>query len=227
MTEGPYVSGERRPIASRERKSSRAIAHWLARRGISPNTISMAGMFCGIAAGILFAATSGNTGWRRTFWIAGAVFVQLRLLANMFDGMVAIASQKASPVGELFNEVPDRVSDTAIFIGLGYSFGGNAVLGYAAGCMAIFTAYVRAMGKVAGAQQEFCGPMAKQHRMFVATVLGLYAGLTPANWQPFWNGMGTIFGLSALALVIIIVGGLLTACRRLWRVAQALRKLRS
>lgn len=226
MNEGPYVSGDRRPIASRERRSSQAIANWLAHRGTSPNAISVAGMFCGIAAGVSFVATSAAPDWRRAAWIMGAVLVQLRLLANMFDGMVAIASQKASPVGELYNEVPDRVSDAAIFIGLGYSFGGDAALGYAAAGVAIFTAYVRAMGKVAGASQEFCGPMAKQHRMFVATALGLYAGLTPTAWQPVWRTAHEELGISALALAIIIVGGLFTASRRLWRTARALRKLR-
>ncbi len=224
MSEEPYRAGERRPIASRERKSSLAIAHWLVHRGISPNTISLAGMFCGIAAGILFAVTSMAPGLRRPAWVAGAIFVQLRLLANMFDGMVAIASKKASPAGELYNEVPDRVSDAAIFIGLGYSFGGDAILGYAATGVAIFTAYIRAVGKVAGARQEFCGPMAKQHRMFVATVLGLYAGLAPSGWQPLWNGPAGNWGMAAMALAVIIVGGLFTAWRRLWRTAKMLRK---
>ncbi len=44
------------------------------------------------------------------FWLAGALLVQLRLLANLYDGMVAVLRQIASPVDELFNEVPDRVS---------------------------------------------------------------------------------------------------------------------
>jgi phosphatidylglycerophosphate synthase len=226
MNEEPYHAGERRPIASRERKTSQAMALWLAARGISPNTISLAGMFFGIAAGIAFAMTSRTPDLRRLAWIAGAILVQLRLLANMFDGMVAIASQTASPVGELYNEVPDRVSDAAIFIGLGYSFGGDAVLGYAASCVAVFTAYVRAMGKVAGGPQEFCGPMAKQHRMFLATVLGLYAGLTPTKWQPIWEGGHGAWGIPVLVLAIVIAGGLYTACRRLWRTAGALRRLR-
>ena len=49
---------ERRPLASRERKASKAVAHWLAVRGVSPNAISLAGMIAGIAAGLALAATS-------------------------------------------------------------------------------------------------------------------------------------------------------------------------
>ena len=48
---------------------------------------------------------------------------RLRLLANLLDGMVAIGRGIASPVGELFNEVPDRVSDTAVLLGLGVAGG--------------------------------------------------------------------------------------------------------
>jgi hypothetical protein len=76
---------------------------------------------------------------------------------------------------------------------------------------------------MAGAPQEFCGPMAKQQRMFLVTLLAIYNGLTPAGWQPRWSGG---HGLAAMVLIVIIVGGLLTAVRRLLRTGVALRKLR-
>jgi phosphatidylglycerophosphate synthase len=147
----PYESGDRRPIASREWKLSRMAAHWLAARGISPNAISVAGMIVGLAAGACLAGTAQAARAERTLWLIGAVFIQLRLLANMLDGMVAVETKRASPVGELFNEVPDRVSDSAILIGLGFAAGGSALLGLAAALTAMFTAYVRAVGKAAGA----------------------------------------------------------------------------
>jgi phosphatidylglycerophosphate synthase len=53
--------------------------------------------------------------------------------------MVAIEAGTASPVGELYNEVPDRVSDTATLIGAGYAVGGHPTLGYVAACLALFT----------------------------------------------------------------------------------------
>ena len=84
--------------------------------------------------------------------------------------MVAVVSGRASKVGELYNEVPDRVSDAAVFIGTEFAWRGNVALGYIATILAIFTVYVRAAGKIAGAPNEFCGPMAKQHRMLVTTV---------------------------------------------------------
>src|SRR4029453_10834989 len=111
--------------------------------------------------------------------------LELLLTANMLDGRVALASGRASKTGELYNEVPDRVSDAAVFIGAGFAWGGNVALGYIATILAIFTAYVRAAGKIAGAHNEFCGPMAKQHRMLVVTVACLYSAVVPRSWQIF------------------------------------------
>jgi phosphatidylglycerophosphate synthase len=180
-------------------------------------------MVAGLSAGSCFSLTAVWPEFARIFWLMGAACVQLRLLANMFDGMVAIETKTASPVGELFNEVPDRISDTATLIGLGYSAGGIPVLGYWAAIAAIFTAYVRGVGKVAGAPQDFSGPMAKQQRMFVATVVGVYLGVAPNSWQI--HGIGSLDGgLSASALLLIIVGSIVTAGRRLLRTASILQR---
>jgi phosphatidylglycerophosphate synthase len=212
---------ERRPIASRELAVSRRLARWMARRGWSPNAISTCGMLAAIAGGgCLYATGHLDEPYLRIAWIAAAALAQMRLLANMFDGMVAIESDRASPIGELFNEVPDRVSDSALLIGLGYARGGHILLGFTAALLAVFTAYVRAMGKVAGGRQEFCGPMAKPQRMLVVTATALWCGLAPAALQVESVG----FGLPSYALVIIAVGCVITAARRLWRISRSLSR---
>lgn len=218
----PNYIPERRPIAARSRPWAVAIADRLARWGVSPNAISVAGMFAGIMAGIAFALTShGDYGW--VGFLVAAVGMQLRLLANMFDGMVAIQTAQASPVGGLYNEVPDRISDTAIFVGAGYALYSHPEFGYLAAIGALFTAYVRAQGKAAGARNEFCGPMAKQHRMAVLTIAALYAGLLPRLWQPALGHLATI----DLALVIIVAGTAITSARRLFRIARTLREIKA
>src|SRR5438034_8251685 len=146
---------DRRPIATRNRKWAQAATVWLASRNVSPNAISIAGMCACIVAGIALGATSIAD--YRVLWLIAALGAQLRLTANMLDGMVALASGRASKTGELYNEVPDRFSDAAVFIGAGFAWGGNITLGYIATILSIFTAYVRAAGKIAGAPNEFCG----------------------------------------------------------------------
>ena len=224
MTQPDYVP-DRRPITSRDAAISKRLATWLAVRGVSPNAISMAGMVAGCAAGGAFAFTAFLDRPQFAF-LAAACLIQSRLLANMLDGMVAVQTGKASPVGELYNEVPDRVADAVIFIGAGYAVGALPELGYLAAVIALFTAYVRAEGKVAGAHQEFCGPMAKPQRMFLMSVAALYCGVTPRAWQPSLPDFSNA-GILAAALALVVVGGVWTACRPLLRIARALREIKT
>ena len=120
-----------------------------------------------------------------------------------------------SPKGELYNEIPDRVSDAAVFIGLGYSAGGDVKFGYLAALVSVFVAYIRAIAKSIGAPNDFCGPMAKPQRMALATVLALYMAIWPASWRLPW-------GEAKLVLAVVVFGGIATALRRLVRAARHL-----
>src|SRR6266566_5010859 len=220
MHESAPQTIDRRPIATRNRRWAQSATMWLASRNVSPNVISIAGMCACIAAGIALSLTSVT--YHRVFWLIAALGAQLRLTANMLDGMVALASGRASKTGELYNEIPDRVSDAAVFIGAGYAWGGNVALGYIATILAIFTAYVRAAGKIAGGPNEFCGPMAKQHRMLVITLVCLYSAIAPRSWQMITFNDSQI-GLMTLGLVAIVVGCVITVFRRVSRITQALK----
>ena len=222
MADTMYQPTERRPIASRERRVFQLLASWLTRRGMSPNLISILGMLAAMGSGVALWATDRWPEAARLFLVLAAALVQLRLVANLLDGMVAIASGKASRVGELYNECPDRISDSAVLIGGGYSSGGDLTLGFLAACVALLVAYVRVLGKACGAPNDFCGPMAKQQRMFVMTVVPLYLALTPAGWQPSWTVADRPWGLMAAALLLIIILGLVTFVRRLIRIGRAL-----
>src|SRR6266581_8532886 len=220
MEDARNTAIDRRPIATRNRKWAQAATAWLAARNVSPNAISIAGMWACIVAGIALGLTSISD--YRILWLVAALGAQLRLTANMLDGMVALKSGRASKVGELYNEIPDRVSDAAVFIGAGFAWGGNVTLGYIATILAIFTAYIRAAGKIAGAPNEFCGPMAKQHRMLVITIACLYSAAVPRSWQML-HFDNFEFGAMSLGLGLIIAGCLGTVARRLQRIARGLR----
>ena len=220
MNESSTKAIDRRPIATRNQRWALSATTWLASRNVSPNAISIAGMCACIVSGLSLGLTSVQ--YNRVFWLIAALGAQLRLTANMLDGMVALASGRASKVGELYNEVPDRVSDAAVFIGAGYAWGGNVALGYIATILAIFTAYVRAAGKVAGAPNEFAGPMAKQHRMLVITIACLYSVVVPRSCQ-ILHLDDFDMGIMSVALTVIIAGCVITVLRRFKRIARALK----
>ncbi len=214
---------DRRPIAARNFRISGAITNALAKAGLSPNAISVWSMVFGAAAGLSFWATSFQLEAARVFWFLAALFILLRLLANMFDGMVAVQTGTSSPVGELYNEVPDRISDTVIIVGAGYALGGWETMSYLAALGAMLTAYVRAVGKGAGARQEFCGPLAKQQRMFLLIFASLFLAFTPLSWHPSFGELGQ-YGVLTPILIVIAAGSFLTAWRRLLKINANLTK---
>lgn len=212
----PYDVTDRRPIAARKLRIMDRAAELLAGLGVSPNAISIVGLLLAIAAAAALLATRHtDTLGDRVLWAVVILGVQGRLLCNLFDGMVAIKRHVASAVGELFNEVPDRISDVAVLACLGYVEGGSPLLGWLAALAAVATAYIRVTGKSLGLPSDFCGPMAKQQRMFLVTVLGLCGVIVP-SWMAAYH-------LPAWTAGIIAVGALLTCGRRLLRIARGLR----
>lgn len=199
-------NGSRRPLRTRSAGWAQALARGLGRAGLSPNAIS--------AIGVLFAAAGAGAfllaGESRWFWLAGALGIQLRLLANMLDGLVAVEGGRASATGALFNELPDRIEDALLIVAAAYA-AGVPTLGYGATILAVATAYIRATGGALGLPQDFVGPMAKQHRMFVLTVGAVLAALLPA------------LPVMEIALWIVAAGSALTCVVRTRRIAALLR----
>ena len=207
---------ERRPIATRETGWARSLAARLAATGLSANAISVLGAGFAIVAGGAFVLSDGPA-WR-AWLVVAAAGIQLRLLCNMLDGMVAVEHGRATPVGALYNDVPDRIADTVILVGAGYAVAAgpwNTTLGWACAVMAMFTAFVRVLGGALGTPQYFVGPQSKSQRMAVLTVAALAAAAMPS---PEWAGR-----LITLALMIVLVGSTITVVRRVLRVAGELR----
>ena len=201
------TAADRRPLASRDARWARRLAAKLARSSITPNQISMVSVaFAALGAAALVDA-------RPLALVGAAICVQLRLLCNLIDGMVAIEGGKQSPVGALYNEFPDRIADSLLLVALGYA-AQMPWLGWLAALLAALTAYVRATGGTLGLAQDFRGPMAKPHRMAVLTVACLVAAV-----EIPWNG--TRYALLAAAIVIA-AGSALTCVMRTLAIAREL-----
>ena len=208
----------RRPIKSRGSRWAAAAAKWAAAIGLRPNTISVLSVFfAALAGGCLMGTNHVGRTMAACLFVAAAVAVQLRLLCNLLDGMVAVEGGFRTKTGEIYNELPDRFADIFILLGAGYSYGHSSTmsaLGWAAAVGAVLTAYIRALGVAAGASQHFVGPMAKPHRMAVITVACLGAAVCLAVQQS-WNPIEP-------ALWIIVTGCVVTAIRRTIRILREL-----
>ena len=150
---------------------------------------------------------SRQSGWARAIagWLA-----RHRVAPNHISvASVAIEGGLKSKTGDVFNDLPARFADLSIIVPAGYA-SGYPDLGWCAGALAVFTAYLRTLGGAIGLQQDFVGPMAKQQRMAVLTlsaVIGIFAPVAlPA------------------ALAAIAAGSLVTIFVRTFRILRSLEQ---
>ncbi|MBY5411586.1 CDP-alcohol phosphatidyltransferase family protein [Rhizobium leguminosarum] len=208
---GEEEGASRRPIASRSSSWAIGLSAWLARSGATPNGISLLSVvFAGIGAALIVFTTHPIA------MICAAISVQLRLVCNLLDGMVAIEGGKKTKSGPLYNEFPDRIADSLFLIAAGYACG-FGWLGWLSALLAALTAYIRVFGGSVGLLQDFSGIMAKQRRMAVLTA-GLLAQsvetlISPSHWSLI------------LASAIIAAGSLVTCTTRTLRLKHSLEKL--
>ena len=200
----------RRPLKTRQAGLAKRIAYWLSQKQITPNQISIASVGFALLAALCLLL------WSKVFahfWLwplLAAVFIQCRLLCNLFDGMVAVEGGKGTPSGELFNDIPDRIADALILIAAGYAIGVVEFadsLGWCAALLAVMTAYVRALNASIGAPIDFQGPMAKPHRMALLTAACVLSTFEGVLWP---SGYALLIALS-----VIVIGCMVTLYRRI------------
>lgn len=228
---------DRRPISQRSHGWAQWLSKTLVKANVSPNFISFTCMIFAALSGACFYATSlaENGIDRILLCIGAALFCQLRLLANMMDGMVAVEGGKGSADGPIWNELPDRFADIFVLIGAGYAVAAaglfDASLGWAAAVFAVMTAYAREVGRSAGAPADFSGPMAKPHRMFWMTVAAILTIFDPQlgpsaasilEWgAPGHSGRGVFI---AFFLWFVLFGSIVTTLARTGRALAFLNK---
>ena len=198
----------RRPLASRSTRWAGFLASGAVRAGFTADGISLLSLVFAAAgaAALLLLPKPWNL-------LACAAGVQLRLLCNLLDGMVAIEGGRKSKVGVLYNEVPDRIADSLFIVALGYAIG-MPWLGWLGALAAAVTAYIRVLGGTFGLAQDFRGPLAKQHRMAVMT-----AGLPARHRRVFldWRPAASLVA----AAWIIAFGAIVTCGTRIHAIARA------
>lgn len=203
----------RRPLTTRSAGWAKWLASLLVKWNVSPNFISLLSILPALIGAWLLACPQSPPHSVRTL-IAVALCVQLRLLCNMLDGMVAIEGGKQSKVGALYNEVPDRIADSLFIVALGYAVF-EPWLGWLGALLAAKTAYIRVLGGALGLTQDFRGPMAKPHRMFVMT-LGCLLGAVEFYFNDSLQAL-------TIAAYIIAIGSGITCITRTLAIANQLK----
>ena len=213
---GQYHPVSRRPIAQAFRNTARLAVRLCVKANVHPDAISYSSIIASAMAGGCFWQ-SGRFPW---LLIIAPLLCYVRLWLNMLDGMVAVASGKASLRGEILNDLPDRISDVLIFVGVAHSGLCAIIAGYWAAIFALLSAYVGMFGQAVGVQREFSGVMSKPWRM-VALHIGAWLTLASIWFRNghVYAGPLTIFDWTC---IVIILGCVQTIAVRLSRILAAL-----
>ena len=223
------------------------IALALGRAGLTPDALTLIGFAITVVGAVLLSQQQ---------WLVGGLVVLLGGVFDMFDGTLARATGKVSPLGAFMDSVFDRWGEALVYLGLVIGFLGfwgelysevgfalGAPLAAAAMGSAFMVSYARAkaegLGFSSGTGMAAIGTMPREVRL-VVLCLGLIltgiTGLTRTTFPSlnvvqifgFQIDLDAGYGFIALALGIIVVGATITTIQRILHVrAQAKRQTTS
>jgi CDP-diacylglycerol--glycerol-3-phosphate 3-phosphatidyltransferase len=182
------------------------LADGLARRRISPDAISAAAV---VAAALGGACLAGSTGIPALLLVV-PFLAAARLILNLLDGMVARRTGTSRPMGEVWNEVGDRLGDVLFIGALAFVPAVGPALALGAALAAVLASFVGLAARAAGGRRLYGGILSKPGRMIVLAVAAPLAFLT---------GDPRILAAGA---VILLVGGVVTLLQRLRTAAREL-----
>ncbi len=132
---------------------SRFIARWAARRGLTPNQVTLASLVIGVLAAAGFAAGE------RWGLVAGAVLLQLAFTTDCVDGQLARYTRQFSKFGAWLDSMLDRTKEYLVFAGLaiGASRAGDPVWLLACSALALQTVRHTSDASHASLQREGTG----------------------------------------------------------------------
>lgn len=175
----------------------RPLVRQLARRGITPNQVTVAAIALSALSGLAIATFPTAT-WPLVA-LPGVLLGRMAL--NAIDGLLARDYGLTSPLGCLLNELGDGVSDVALYLPFCLVPGVAASGVVAVVILALLTELVGVLGLAIAQRRTYDGPMGKSDRalVFAAIALALGLGVPAGPWLTVLLG-----GICGLALVTII-----------------------
>lgn len=169
------------------------------KHGVSADALTIAAIPLAALGGLCLALSDSMP----VLLLAVPLLAATRLILNLIDGQVARETGTAHPMGELLNELGDRVSDLLFIGGLAFVATVGPTLALAAVVAALLSSYTGVAAKAAGVPRQYGGIMSKPGRMITLSVAAPLAFIVADGWP-----------LLAAAWVIL-VGALITLVQRL------------
>lgn len=174
------------------------IVDGLARRGIAPDTVTLAALPVAVAGGLALLASPAVP----AALLLVPLLAALRLVLNLLDGALARRSGRTHARGELLNELCDRLADVALLAPVAVLPGASPVILLLGVVGAMLASYVGITTRAAGGERIYRGILSKPGRMVLLSIgaVGAFA-FGPVAW--------TVFG------PVLLIGTVLTIVERM------------
>lgn len=173
----------------------------LARRGVSPDAVTLTAIPVGLVAGacILLSPTVP------ALLLAVPLLGALRLVLNLVDGALARRTGRMHARGEFYNEVGDRVADLAFLVPVAFVPGADRTTVLLGAAAAVLASYAGLATRAAGGERVYRGILSKPGRMALLGAFAVAAFVVgPSAWGPF--GPVLLIGALLTLLERVVVG---------------------
>jgi CDP-diacylglycerol--glycerol-3-phosphate 3-phosphatidyltransferase len=173
----------------------------LARAGVSPDAVTLAAVPVGIVAGGCLLLSPAVP----ALLLAIPLLALVRLVLNLLDGALARQTGRTHALGELYNELGDRLADIAFLAPVAFLPGANQPLVLLGVLGAVLASFAGLAPRAAGGDRIYRGILSKPGRMALLSVFAVAALVAgPAAWGPF--GPLLLIGTTLTAIERIVVG---------------------
>jgi CDP-diacylglycerol--glycerol-3-phosphate 3-phosphatidyltransferase len=171
----------------------RPTVNLLAKKGITPNQVTMFAMILSIVIGLVIALTGGAK-WILLFV---PIFMFLRMALNAIDGLLAKEHNMKTKRGAMFNEMSDVIADVALFLPFALIVGINPVYVVLFAVVGVFNEMAGVVAQTLNGERRYDGPMGKSDRVFVVSCIALLLGLgvEAGLWVDILFGVATLLAV--------------------------------
>jgi len=159
----------------------------LVKWGVTPNAITMVGLFINVIAAIVlvYGAETIERDIHTDLGWAGMIIL-LGGLMDMVDGRLARVSKQESKYGAFFDSVIDRYSEMIMFLGICYyliahHYFLSSLFAFVALIGSVMVSYTRSRAEGLGLKMADVGLMQRPERILLIGISGVLCGLFSSN----------------------------------------------
>lgn len=174
--------------------------------GVTPFQLNLLGLVTSITAGAILFISS----YKHELLLLIPLLVFTRIASNALDGMVARSNPKIdAKKGNVINELFDRLSDLAIFLGITFSKNENVNIGFLCIILMLLNSYIGVLAQAVYDKRFYLGIMGKADRMFYLGIAAFMAYFFP------------LAPIMSYFLYFVSVGLLITIMQRLAYISRS------